>query len=339
MAIKVTDWPGYSYGAFIDGVDLETMTEETWMEIAEVYLKKLVIVIRNVGYPELPAEKNQEWITKWGVIRSLDMFREMPKEIEEEYNDVLDRLNVKSSDGRHSHVLRVSGNRDAQGRPIGMFSDGELRWHANEGGSLNHGPSVSLLGREGMTKSCTGFNISAQWWEDQTEDFRSELWDVVTENKYQPFRINPENLDPGQAIIANRNQCVENDDIPLVAQSPGGIMGIHYPYATFAKFKNMTKKESDKLHSTITESLFTDKYTYDYWYQNDTDWCIFDNSISLHRRMGETKGRVCWRIQHTVDFIDGGNYNPYFIEPYKTMHAENTKYMKDRYDKASYALY
>ena len=44
-------------------------------------------------------------------------------------------------------------------------------------------------------------------------------------------------------------------------------------------------------------------------------------------------------IQHTVDFIDGGNYNPYFIEPYKTMHAENTKYMKDRYDKASYALY
>ena len=74
-------------------------------------------------------------------------------------------------------------------------------------------------------------------------------------------------------------------------------------------------------------------------YKNDTDWLLFDNSICLHRRIGETKNRECWRIQHTVDFIDGGNYNPYFIEPYKTMHAENTKYMKARYDEASYALY
>ena len=43
MAIKVTDWPGYSYGAFIDGVDLETMTEETWMEIAAVSYTHLTL--------------------------------------------------------------------------------------------------------------------------------------------------------------------------------------------------------------------------------------------------------------------------------------------------------
>lgn len=339
MAIKVTDWPGYSYGAFIDGVDIKTLDNELWMEIADIYLKKLVVIIRNVGWPEIPAEKYQDFIKQWGVIRSLDMFREMPKEIEEDYLDVLNRFNVRTSDGHSSHVLRVTGRRDELNRTTGVFSDGELRWHSNEGGSLNHGPGVSLLGKFGMKKSSTGFNISAQWWEDQTEDFRSELWDVVTENTYQPFRINPENLDPQQAIIVRRNQCLENDDIPLVLQSPGGIIGIHYSYPTFAKFKNMTKKESDKLHSAITKSLFVDKYTYDHWYKNDTDWLLFDNTICQHRRIGETKNREAWRVQHTVEFIDGGNYNPYFIEPYKTKHAENEKYMKARYDKASYALY
>ena len=74
MAIKVTDWPGYSYGAFIDGVDLKTLDKEQWMEIADVYLKKLVVVIRDVGWPEMPAEKYQDFIKQWGVIRSLDMF-------------------------------------------------------------------------------------------------------------------------------------------------------------------------------------------------------------------------------------------------------------------------
>jgi hypothetical protein len=84
----------------------------------------------------------------------------------------------------------------------------------------------------------------------------------------------------------------------------------------------MSQKESQKLFDYINSTLFTEKYIYDHWYKNDNDLCLFDNSITLHRRLGSTDNRLAYRIQY-----DYGNlvedYNPYIHEEFATEYDKN----------------
>jgi hypothetical protein len=75
--------------------------------------------------------------------------------------------------------------------------------------------------------------------------------------------------------------------------------------------KGLTKKESDKVFKKINKELFVDKYIYDHWYQNEGDWLLFDNSITQHRRLGNIKDRLCYRIQHDYTNLQDGVWYPY----------------------------
>jgi hypothetical protein len=77
----------------------------------------------------------------------------------------------------------------------------------------------------------------------------------------------------------------------------------------------MSDTESLAMFEQINKSLFVDKYIYDHWYQQDNDLCLFDNSITLHRRLGGIADRMCYRIQYDYGKIAKNN-QPYLQEPY-----------------------
>jgi alpha-ketoglutarate-dependent taurine dioxygenase len=197
---------------------------------------------------------------------------------------------------------------------------------------------VALLANEGVIGSATGFVTTTDWYERQSEAFRSELDEMVIVHKFTPGKINP-GLRKEQDLVMYKNMCPEDgSELPLVITSPGGIRGLHYSINTIDYIKGMSKEESQKIFDRINQELFTDEFIYDHWYQNDNDLCLFDNSITLHRRLGGITNRMCYRIQYDFDTILDQPFDPYGLEPYRTMYRTQIADVVSTLNKKRYKL-
>jgi alpha-ketoglutarate-dependent taurine dioxygenase len=338
--MKISKIPGLGrFGVFIDDVDFTTLTDEEWQEIGRIHLESLVTIIRNT---KLDPFTYYDWMKKWGTARELTQY-----DLEKKYGCFVSKLLVRAfqgdpsldpedaqllktkynmvllrDNGAPTSVLKVTGRRLADGSPEGMFAEGELLWHSNESGNLAFTPAVSLLGNQNMIGSSTGFVTTTDWYERQSESFRSELDEMVIVHKFTPGKINP-GLRQEQDLVMYKNMCpVDGVEIPLIIQSPGGIRGLHYSVNTIDYIKGMTREESQKIFDIINQGIFVPEYTYDHWYQSDNDLCLFDNSITLHRRLGDITGRLAYRIQYDYETILSEPWQPYLQEPYQTQYRE-----------------
>jgi len=327
--MKVSKIPGFgSYGVYIDDVDFDQMTEEQWLEIGQIHMKNLVTIIRkcNVKYTD-----TVKWSELWGPRRHSSMLTICKDYPGLTMKQIVD-LALKNSDiisNSHKETIftyfktraangiqRVTDKKNTKGEQIGMFPDGELLWHSNEAANPIFAPGVALLGSENMIGSSTGFLQTADYYESVSESFRSELNDMVVIHRFTPGKLHV-GIHEAQDRLMQINMCPEEEsELPMVINSPGGITGLHYSINTVYGIKGMSKTESDKLFEKINKDLITEKYIYDHWYQDNNDWCFFDNSITVHRRLGEVKGRLAYRVQHSYENIQIKDYNPYFQEHY-----------------------
>lgn len=339
--MKVSKIPGLGrFGVFIDDLDFDNITDEEWMEIGNLHLNSLVTIIRNVKIS--PGDYDRR-INMWGnphstfalklgkkykkpnplyEILTQDTVNSIPVDISDK-NYVINLSNViayQETENPNTCVVKVTGKKKEDGSPLGMFADGELLWHSNESGNLVFAPGVSLLGESGTVGSATGFVTTPDWYEEQSESFRSELDEMIIQHAFTPGRINP-GLNEDQDSIMHKNMCPEPVELPLVIQSPAGIRGIHYSINTINSIKGMTQKESQDIFDQINKTLFVEKYTYDHWYQQDNDLCLFDNSVTLHRRLGGISNRMCYRIQYQYSKLIP-EWNPYLKEPFISQFAQ-----------------
>jgi alpha-ketoglutarate-dependent taurine dioxygenase len=336
--MKISKIPGLGrFGVFIDDVDLQEISDDEWTEIGKIHLESLVTIIRNTN---LDSDRYLDLIRKWGETRYsydatlLKKYNEPNltplakralnndhtienKDIE--YFKMVQRIILNND----SSILKVSGQKDADGNPLGLFAEGELLWHSNESGCLTHVPGVSLLAVENVIGSATGFVTTTDWYESQTESFRSELDEMICLHEFTPGKITP-GLNEKQDYLMYRNMCpVNGTEIPLIIQSPGGIRGLHYSVNTISTIKGMSKKESEKIFSIINKGIFTENNIYDHWYQSNSDLCLFDNTITLHRRLGDIKQRLCYRCQFDYTNLQTEPYVPYLQQPYISRYIQD----------------
>jgi alpha-ketoglutarate-dependent taurine dioxygenase len=344
--MKISKIPGLGrFGIFIDDLDFNHITDEEWMEIGQLHLKNLVTIIRNTNVSLTEYERRMlQWgnpraihiaklakkynlkDTDLGELISNDVVNNVPVALEDK-NWMLTVAHIVATEvSSTSSLLRVSGKRDQEGNPMGMFAEGELLWHSNESGQIDFTPGVSLLGSEGVVGSATGFATTSDWYESQTESFRSELDDMVICHEFTPGKINP-GLPADQDQLMYKNMCPDPVEIPLVIQSPLGIKGLHYSVNTIKSIKGMSETESQQMFDRINAGVFSKENIYDHWYAQDNDLCLFDNSITQHRRLGGITNRLAYRLQHDYSNLTAP-INPYFQEPYISQY----KQMKDEHD-------
>jgi alpha-ketoglutarate-dependent taurine dioxygenase len=351
--MKVSKIPGLGrFGIFIDDVDFEHMSDDQWMEIGQLHLENFVTIIRDCN---LTWQNQPEWLMKWGDTRYGIRYNILKKYPQYTWSEVvklsltdspeiedIDKLRLSNiarmqevdpNTGRH--IMRVTGKRDAAGNALGMFAEGELLWHSNESGTLTFTPGVALLGAENMIGSSTGFLTTPDYYENVSNAFRSELDEMILIHRFTPGRINP-GLRIEQDEVMHANMCpVDGTEIPIVMRSPGGIIGLHYSTNTIHSIKGMSEAESNAVFEEINKELFVDKYIYDHWYKSNNDFCLFDNSITLHRRLGDIKDRLCYRIQHDYSNLQNEFWQPYIKEEFAQKYEDeiidfvNTADIKD----------
>jgi alpha-ketoglutarate-dependent taurine dioxygenase len=332
--MKITKIPGLGrFGIFIDDVDFATITDEEWLHIGQLHLESLVTILRNVTIA--PAEYERR-MAQWGRPRHLADYQLGMKYLNGGEIDAMDQAvanqakHIMASEiGPDTMVARVAGGRDQDGNPLGMFAEGELLWHSNESGNLCFSPFVSLLGVKNVVGSATGFVTTADWYEAQSSAFQSELDEMIIQHEFTPGKINP-GLNMEQDLVMYRNMCPEPSEIPLVIQSPGGIKGLHYSINTINSIKGMTHADSQKMFDHINKTLFVEQYIYDHWWPQDNDLLLFDNSITLHRRLGDIKNRLCYRIQFDIENLDVCE-DRYFKEPFAAAYRQEINKLKEFY--------
>lgn len=315
------------FGTYIDDVDLNTISDEEWMEIGKIHLESLVTVIRG---NDLSHERYYDLLMKWGPSRwnrPIAFYQKygkplkelvMNKELDEEDQNTFDNGRRWQPDKKRPGMIRVTPKKNSRGESLGAFADGELLWHSNECGDTAFTPGVGLMGWECMKGTATGFCTSPDWYENQTEAFRSELDNMIVVHNYKPNSVSPIVIESQEKFYQNNFSPEKDMLVPLIIKSPGGIKGVHFGINTFDRVVGMSKEESDKLFAKIRKEMITPEYTYDHWYESDKDILLFDNSITLHNRSvhDSAPNRVGYRVQYDFDKLTGQTYNPFYQEEF-----------------------
>jgi alpha-ketoglutarate-dependent taurine dioxygenase len=223
------------------------------------------------------------------------------------------------------HLSRVTPNVDKNGNSLGAFGDGELLWHSNESADVAFTPNVALLAWENVVGSATGFCTSSDWYDKQTESFQSELDEMVAIHNYRTESVSPHFNPDQEANYRIHFASEQNARIPLVIKSPGGIKGIHLGVNTLDRIEGLCEEESRAMICKLKNEIIATEYIYDHWYASDKEIVVFDNSITLHNRStksGSTPGRIAYRLQHDLDCLIGGDYEPFYQDEYNKSRLE-----------------
>jgi alpha-ketoglutarate-dependent taurine dioxygenase len=336
--MKISKIPGFGqFGHYIDDVDFNELTDATWQEIGQIHLKGLLTILRNVTiskdqfiyrmqqFGPIKADTRQHFMKKYGRV---------PDALDEkslEGIDPDDQLYFKTK--RHmlekteegNFLTRVTGERDKDGNPLGFFDSGDLGWHSNGSGTLTFTPEVSLLGDTDMVGSATSFIQTVDYYDSLSSSFRSELDEMILIHNYTPGKINQSEIDdPIVRIGIKLAFCpVDGNEVPLVVSSPGGHRGLHYTINTATGIRGMTDQESTKVFEEIDRGLFKHEYMYDHYYTQNNDLLLFDNSVTLHRRIKGSEKRKAFRIQYDPSLLLDTAWQPYHQPEFKKKYSQD----------------
>ena len=313
--MKLTPIADFSnLGVYIDNLDFENLSVDEWVDLKNrLYSKYLLIIFRNTN---LSLTGYTSKIGQWGkpsfafkhFLRKYDISAgEIPSIMNDIHKVAASNISIDDYDtmcmlvrkrdilsDQNAVVIKLIGNSDAEADPHKSVTlNGELAWHQDESMDIAFSEAIALFGNRSMTNSATGFLTTAPWYENQTETFRSELNDMIAIHTYQPAMFN-KNLDPVEKRVIECSTGFDNT-LPLVINSAGGFKGLHYSPSTITGIVGMSDTESKSLFEYINKTLFVEEYIHDHWYQQDNDLLIFDNSITMHRRLGTTLNRIAYR--------------------------------------------
>lgn len=337
--MKVTKVEGLGrFGAIVEDMNYESI--EDWEKLKQINLETLVTVVRGAGVDRFNSlARNADIIGRPRRSHEVIMMKKYgpdPFARYEEWDEV-DKMAVRANKRWANHRQLpenwhvVSGETDQEGNSLGAFGGVECLWHSNQSGCYYFTPLVILYGATGMVGSSTGFCSSTDWYEKQSNAFRSELDQLIAHHEYKPYAVAP-GADPDHEAVLRRNFYMdEGADMPLVIKSPGGITGLHFTFSSVQSFVGMSKKESDALIKKLVDELYVPEYIYDAWWKNDTgDFIMFDNTIVTHNRtlrpglpLAETLSKRVGYRSH-MDYRGMTDYEPFFQEEYNNRRKEYT---------------
>lgn len=183
-------------------------------------------------------------------------------------------------------VSRVMYGKDEKsGRPLGMFTEGELDWHCDQNSTDDAPRVIGLQSISDSINSQTQFLCTHDAFESLSSDMKSTVKELVCKHVW---REGDEGIAPGlnhdQSLILHYNLVpLDGLETKLYSEAASGRPGIKLPTTSFDGFVGMSQEESFDIYNELKKKIYQQKYVYTQDWQ-DGQIVFMDQEITLHKR-------------------------------------------------------
>lgn len=304
---------GSSVGCEVYDIDLNSNDEI--LELGKIVGEQNIVFVDQKITPDRMLEIHRQWgdvnaaICHKAILKGRLHGRHW-REILVLLGQIAKQLNPETTD---MASIIVSYLKDAQGRPIGIFSEGELDWHSDQCAYDDAPRMIGLASLSGSANSQTQFLCTHDAYETLSSDMKSMIKELICVHKWQNNRMAPD-LDQQQSLLIRYNMVpLDGMETKLYAESVTGLPGIKFPSHSFSHFDGMTPEESEKILAELGKAIYQEKYVYTRdWEDGQVVW--MDQEITLHKRPtnvthGSTR-KMCRIISYLNKVFPGQNILP-----------------------------
>lgn len=194
----------------------------------------------------------------------------------------------QKDDKLKTSVSAITYRTDAYGRPLGMFSNGELDWHSDQCAVDDAPRTIGLQSIAHTENSQTTFLCTHDAYESMSTDMKSMIKDLRVRHTWRNGVCAP-GLNSSQSLLVHENMVPHCGlETRLYSESASGLPGIKLPTHSFDRFVGMSKEESDRFYNELKTAIFKPEYVYT---QNwvDGQLVFMDQEITLHARPTNVK--------------------------------------------------
>jgi hypothetical protein len=200
-------------------------------------------------------------------------------------------------------VSLVSYRKDARGRPIGLFPNGELDWHSDQNALDDSPRTIGLMSISDSANSKTQFLCTHDAYESLSADMKSTVKELLCRHRWVDNLVAP-GLDRVQASLVRYNMIpLDGMETRLYSESATGLPGIKFPSHSFDGFIGMDRIESDKIINELKKAVYNEKYIYTQDWQ-DGQIVFMDQEITLHKRPTNITDGNKRTMARTITYLD-----------------------------------
>lgn len=214
-----------------------------------------------------------------------------------------------------SGMARVSFEKNARGKPTGVFTNGELDWHSDQQSYHDNQRIVGLMSLWGSKNSQTSFLCTAPGYEALNHEDRTMVDELVTVWDWDGGSMSKDLIDSQKEIVRYNMVPLAEMENHLVDQTATGRKGIRFPSHCFSHFRGMSKEDSLAYRAHLWSLLDTPDYVYTCDWE-DGQIVFMDQNITLHARPTDIKegnNRTMSRMISYVDKLYPGNGPAEFV--------------------------
>jgi alpha-ketoglutarate-dependent taurine dioxygenase len=258
--------------------DLNQLSVTDIKNIGRLATEKILVVLRGQN---LSPEKEVQ------ICEAVGSVEVMPEE-------VFHRCPVGTNGVVVPQIQRVTGRKDADNRPMGLFGHNEdLDWHANRASHISGRKSlVWLYAIEGSKQSKTSWVNTWLAFSQMPERIKSDLRNMRGYLGFQPGKY---------TSMEGFKSHINDEPFALVKKNPfSGLEGLYFPFNQLFGIEGMSDSDFDAFVNTMREHILQDKYMYHHYWE-DGDVVISEQWFSLHKRWScDVSQRLLHRI--TLDY-------------------------------------
>jgi alpha-ketoglutarate-dependent taurine dioxygenase len=250
--------------------DLRDATQEDINQIAKYISTNTLVVFRKQN------------LSIDDEVRISDMFKEPfafdPNDHDRiGYRDAI----VPNSKG---YIIRVTGEKDEQGRVGFAGDDEELRWHCNDSTRSERRSIVWLYGIKGTKGSRTTWNNNILSYNDLSDEWKNRIVGIKARMKH--WRDNDANLPGNEYWTPN-----------IVHTNIAGVTGLFFSFLQIHGLVGVNEDEAKDIMTYLTEHTTQEKYLFHLDWE-DGDVTFAEQWLGIHKRWAfpGMKDRLLHRI-------------------------------------------
>lgn len=200
-------------------------------------------------------------------------------------------------------MTRVSYAKNKRGKPVGLFTNGELDWHSDQQASYAAQRVIGLSSLLGTRNSQTTFLCTAPVYDALNCEDKTMFDELISVWEWDGGSMSEEII-PSQLDIVRANMVpVDGMECPLIDQTASGRKGFKFPSHCFKRFRDVSVDESIKIKTHIWSKLNNPKNIYTQNWE-DGQTVFMDQNITLHARPTNVKDGGARTMARMVSFME-----------------------------------